>query len=145
MAVRTDHELQEPLLEIEGGPQSPELVSASIHADDEVPLEGSHRESRESQTAEFSAQASDEADVLQAGGEDGGDVVAASSYSEQSVTPEPSRLSATRSGAAVRAFSCLHCELKVLILFIAEVVHEDTWTQGWRDCILRQHNYTQIP
>ena len=104
LAVRTDDELLEPIMEIERGPQSPELVAASIQADDEVPLEGSHREFRESQTDGFSAQASDGADVSRAGEEECGNLVAASSYSERSTTPGPSSLSATRSSAAVRAF-----------------------------------------
>jgi len=107
VAVRTDDELPKPIMEIQDGPQSPELVSASTRADDGLSLEGSHRKSREIQTTGLPAQASDGADVLPSGEEedgDGGDFDAASSYSERPATPGPSKLSVTRSGAAVRTF-----------------------------------------
>jgi len=31
------------------------------------------------------------------------------------------------------------------MLRIAEVVREGSWTQGWRNCILKQHNKLQTP
>jgi len=102
-----DAEPPEPILDIDGGRES-EPVSPPAQVDDNALPEASHRGSRARRAAAGCAPATDGVGLLRTGEdvpvEDEADD-AASSYSERSATPGPSRLSATSSGAAVRALT----------------------------------------
>jgi len=106
VAVHTDAELPESILEIEGGPQS-ELVSAPVQVDDDTLLEDNHPGSHTRQATTGSAPAMEGVGQLQAGEDavvEGGDNDVSTSCSEWPATAGSSRLSATMSSRAIHAF-----------------------------------------
>jgi len=106
VVVYTDDEPSEPILAIEGGPQS-ELVSAPVQVDDDTLLDDNHPGSRTRQAATGRAPAMEGVGQFQAGEDavvEGGDNDVSTSCSEWPATAGSSRLSATMSSRAIHDF-----------------------------------------
>ena len=105
--VLVDAEPSESIVDAEG--RHPiEPPPAPVPEDDDAQLEGSQRVTQVRRAVGITAPALDRVDLLRAGEDEAVDDRvddAASSYGEWFATPGPSKLSATRSGAAVHALT----------------------------------------